>query len=179
MSSKNKNEACPKLEDILKIFAYYNTCINSNSNLILVGNYSGAEKYYKWLHYLINESTLKKIHFFSKLDKKDLASLYNLANVYISMSEHEGFGVPLVESMYFGVPIIAYNAGAIKETLGDSGVLIDNKIPEEIGEIIDIILIDDTVRKKIIENQHQRLKDFDYNETIKKLLSHIEKILPN
>jgi len=168
-----------KIEDILKIFAYYNTCINSNSNLILVGNYSGAEQYYKWLHYLVNEAALEKIHFFSKLDKKDLASFYNLSSVYISMSEHEGFGVPLVESMYFDIPIIAYNAAAIPETLGKAGVLTNNKNPEDIAEVIDLIINDNNIRKKIIQNQRERLKNFDYNKIIKKLIEYIEKILSN
>jgi len=165
-----------KIEDILRIFAYYNTCINSNSNLILVGNFLGAEKYFKWLQYLINNTHLQNVHFFTKLNKKDLVTIYTLTDVYLSMSEHEGFGVPLIESMHFNVPIIAYNTGAISETMGTRGLLTNNKTPEDIGEVIDLIVNNDNLRKKIIQNQCRKLKDFDYNETKKKLIDYIEKI---
>ena len=153
-----------RIENIIKIFAYYNTCINSNSNLFLVGSYVGMEKYYQWLRYLVEHSKLSNVYFVTKLDDKELASYYKLADIYLSMSEHEGFGVPLVESMYFGIPIIAYNSSAVPDTLGDSGLVIDTENAEDVGELIHLVLNDKKLEQKIIQKQRERLKAFDSKE---------------
>ena len=153
-----------RIENIIKIFAYYNTCINSNSNLFLVGSYVGMEKYYQWLRYLVEHSKLSNVYFVTKLDDKELASYYKLADIYLSMSEHEGFGVPLVESMYFGIPIIAYNSSAVPDTLGGSGLVIDKENAEDVGELINLVLNDKKLAQKIIQKQHERLKAFDFKE---------------
>jgi len=168
-----------KIENILKVFSYYNTCINSNSNLFLVGNNTGTEKYYQWLRYLIKESKLANIHFANKVEYKDLAAYYKIANVYLSMSEHEGFGASLVESMHFGVPIIAYKSSAIPETLGEASIIVDNESSEEIGEVIDLILNNNGIREKIIQNQKERLKMFDSNKIIKEFENTIQSLLNN
>jgi len=150
-----------KIENIIKVFAYYHKCINSKSNLFIIGNYIGMEKYFKWLQYLVKKARLSNVYFENKLNDEELRSFYQLADVFLCMSEHEGFCVPLVESMKFGVPIIAYNSTAIPDTLDNSGILVNDETPEEIGEIIDLIVNDKNLREKIIQKQYQRLKFFD------------------
>jgi len=107
----------------------------------------------------------------------DLATYYQLANVFVSMSEHEGFGVPLLESMYFGVPIIAYKSSAIPETLGNSGIMIQNEEPEVVAEIIDIIKSDHKLKEEIIEKQKLQLTTFDFEKTRKELVSNLQMLL--
>ena len=76
--------------------------------------------------------------------------------------------MPLVESMYFDVPIVAYKSSAIPDTLNGSGVLLEEKDPVLAGEMMHRVLSDDALKNKILEGQRKRLKDFSY-ETIKAL----------
>lgn len=166
-----------RIENLLKVFAYYNFCINPNSNLLLVGNYVGSEKYYQWLRDIEKKSQLPNVHFITKSDNMDLATYYQLAHVFVTMSEHEGFGVPLLESMHFGVPIIAYKSSAIPETLGNSGIMIQNEEPEEVAEIIDIIKNDQKLKEEIIEKQKLQLKTFDFEKTRNELVRNLQMLL--
>jgi glycosyltransferase involved in cell wall biosynthesis len=77
------------------------------------------------------------------------------------MSEHEGFCIPLLEAMHFGVPICAYRAAAVPDTLGGSGVLFYEKDYAKLAELIDLMLTDEAVRKRIVAGQNERLKRFD------------------
>ncbi len=166
-----------KIENLLKVFAYYNSCINPNSNLFIIGNHTGTERYYYWLRDMITQTRLSNVHFVTKSSNKELASYYNLADIFLSMSMHEGFGVPLVESMHFRVPIIAYNSTAIPETLGDSGILIEKEDPEDVAELIDIIRNNQKLREKIIEKQESRLKAFDFENTKKELVRNLQMLV--
>jgi len=168
-----------KIENLLQIFAYYKTCINNNSNLFLIGNYSGTEKYYQWLRYLVSKSGLQNVHFVTKADHRSLVTYYKLADVYLSMSEHEGFGVPLVESMYLGVPVIAFKSSAVPSTLGGAGILVGTEKVEDIGEVIDLVANDNTLREKIIHKQKERVNAFDLSKTGSEILSQIKILLGN
>ena len=92
------------------------------------------------------------------------------------MSEHEGFCVPLVESMFFEVPILAYNSSAIKDTLGNSGVIVNKKDYFLISELMNYILSDENVKKEITKNQNKRLEDFKLEKVEKQLLEFIKRI---
>jgi glycosyltransferase involved in cell wall biosynthesis len=95
------------------------------------------------------------------------------------MSEHEGFCVPLVEAMYFGVPILAYDACAIPDTLGDSGILLKRKDPLEAAMVANRILTDTVLRRELVSQQRQRQQAFSYQKVratleaqLKEFLSH-------
>jgi glycosyltransferase involved in cell wall biosynthesis len=147
-------------EDVIKAYYYYK-CINPKSRLFLVGNYEVSERYYKQLQELIRRLKLKDVHITGMVDFKDMISYYRLADVFLCMSEHEGFCVPLLESMFFDIPIIAYNSTAIPYTLGKAGILVNEKNYEEFAEMINLLVEDTELRSKIIEKQNERLKEFD------------------
>ena len=93
-------------------------------------------------------------------------AIYKTASIFVCMSEHEGFCVPLVEAMYFGIPIIAFDSTAVGETLGGSGLLLKDKDPKAVAEAIELIMTDDELRQKLIAGEKERLKHFD-NDRIK------------
>ncbi len=152
-----------KHEDIIRAFAYYKTRINPRSRLILVGSDTGMEKYGDRLKKYADALGLDDVVFTGHISFKAILAYYRTADVFLCMSEHEGFCVPLVESMYFGVPIIAYNSSAIADTLGGSGILINDKDPVLVSMLIDRLVNDDVLRKHVIEKQNERLKDFSYD----------------
>ena len=90
------------------------------------------------------------------------------------MSEHEGFCVPLVESMYFNIPILAYNSSAIKETLGGSGILVNKKNYLMIAELINQIIENKELKEQIIQNQKKQLNNYKLVNVEKKFLEIIE-----
>jgi len=148
-----------KQEDVIKVFYYYKQ-INPHSRLLFVGHRGVTRVYYEWLLDLIEYLDLKDVYFSGRVSQAELNAYYRLADVLVSMSEHEGFGIFLVESMYFGVPIVAYKCTAVPETLGRAGVLIKKKDFPVIAEVVHLLVSDEGFRQAILESQRERLKDF-------------------
>jgi glycosyltransferase involved in cell wall biosynthesis len=83
-----------------------------------------------------------------------------VAHAFLSMSEHEGFGIPLLEAMHFDIPVIAYAAAAVPYTLGEAGILVEEKSFSQIAEIFHRVMTDETFRSQILAAQRRRLRDF-------------------
>lgn len=167
-----------KQDDVIKSFYYYNKCIEAKSRLFLVGSYNGLEKYYLQLGELLKRLNLdNNVLITGQVDFQELLAYYKLADVFISMSEHEGFCVPLLESMYFEIPIIAYNSTAIPYTLNLSGVLVNEKNYEIIAEMAHILVGDKKIRNKIIDGQKLRLEQFEKSKLEKILKKYIEEVI--
>lgn len=164
-----------KQEDIIKTFYYYKKHINEKSQLILVGNWQGMESYKEELDRLVTDLNLEDVVFTGHITFEKLLNYYSSADIFLCMSEHEGFCVPLIESMYFNLPIIAYNSSAIKETLGDCGIIVNKKDYKKIAELINIILTNNNLREKIINNQKERVKLFE----LEKLKGYLKPIFEN
>ena len=166
-----------KQEDLIKIFYYFNKYISPNSRLFLIGSYEGTEKYFMQLKEFAKKLNLKDVYFTGQVEFKELLAYYKLADLFISMSEHEGFCVPLLESMYFGIPIIAYNSSAIPYTLSGTGVLVNEKKYEEIAELAYILINDRDINGKIIEKQRLQLERFEKAKIEKMLKEYIEMVI--
>jgi len=164
-----------KQEDILKIFYYYKS-INPKSRLFLIGGYKGCERYIDQLHTIIKKLHLSDVVLTGSVPFTDLISYYKIADIFLCMSEHEGFCVPLVESMFFDIPIIAYNSTAVPHTLGNSGILVREKKYDEIAELIHVIAEDNTLKKRIIEGEKERLKTFEFDEIKRKLMTIVNEV---
>ncbi|WP_319579763.1 glycosyltransferase [uncultured Methanospirillum sp.] len=164
-----------KQEDIILSFAMYNK-INPRVRLFLIGGYKGSETYYWYLLGLIKKLNLNNVVITGSVSPEDLVAYYSISDLFLCMSEHEGFCVPLLEAMYHKIPIVAYASTAIPYTLGNAGVLINEKEYSVIAGIIDIILKNDDTRDKLIKTQNERLDDFDYKKSIKILFNTINKL---
>ena len=149
-----------KVDYAIKCFYYYNKYINSRSRLLLVGSYQGMDLYYNYLNNLVLKLGLKNVYFTGHVTLDELVSYYKTGDIFLTMSKHEGFCVPLLEGMHFGVPILAYNSTAIPETLGGTGVLINKKNYLEIAELINLLVEDKVLRDRIVKKQSERLKFF-------------------
>jgi glycosyltransferase involved in cell wall biosynthesis len=148
-----------KQEDITRAFAEYKLSYNSKSRLILAGNpylktYSDALKKY------VDALGVSDVVFTSHISFAELCAIYKIADVFLCMSEHEGFCIPLVEAMHFGVPVVAYSSTAVSETVGSGGVLLKDKNPLLAAGVINKLLSDDKLREKAILSGKTRLRDF-------------------
>ena len=164
-----------RLEDIIKIF-YFCKKSNPRLRLFLVGSHYDTETYVNSLEELTRRLNLRDVIFPGHLSTQTLTEIYTHASAYLCMSEHEGFCVPLVESMFFGIPIFAYRAAAVPETLGDAGILFDKKDFPEIAEAVIEILENRDLRNHLIENGKKRMQTFTETAVAPILKQHLQKI---
>jgi L-malate glycosyltransferase len=151
-----------RIEDHIRLAELYKRNIDSYYRFIFVGRYDGVPSYYAQIRALISEFQMlpDRFWFTGPVPNEDLGSFYRWADVYVSLSEHEGFCVPLVEAMAADVPVLAYAAGAVPETLGGAGVLFAPKDLELASEMLGLLVYDRSVRERVLEGQRRRLQDF-------------------
>lgn len=148
-----------KQEDLIKLLYFYRR-IEPEAQLILVGD-PWLLGYDRWLVDLANSLGIgSAVHLTGRVSQPDLVTYYHAADLYVSMSEHEGFGKPLIESMFLGLPILAYRGTAIPYTLGKAGVMFREKDFEAVAELADILLKDQELRERIIAQQYDRVRYF-------------------
>ena len=152
-----------KIENVIAAFYYYQKYYNRMSRLFLVGTWGGLEKYKSKLDGYIDTLALDNVIFTGHIKFDEILAYYKLADVFVCMSEHEGFCVPLVEAMYFDVPIVAAPHSAVPYTLGDSGVLLDESSPLQAAGAIDALISNEDLRNSVIIRQRERLSDFSYH----------------
>jgi len=151
-------------EDVIKSFYYYNKYFDNNSRLFLVGSHAGMELYRGGLGRLVERLGLgEAVSFTGKVPFDEILAYYRTAHVFLSMSEHEGFCVPLIESMLFDVPIIAYKAAAVPYTLKNAGILVNEKDYPQIAALMDKVVRDKEFQAAVIREQKNRLADFSYD----------------
>lgn len=151
-------------QDVITAFACYKKYYDSEARLFLVGSYKETDTYYRKLKKYVELLAVEDVVFTGHIKFEEILAYYSVADVFVCMSEHEGFCVPLVEAMFFGIPIIAYSCTAVPITLGDGGILIDKKNPIETAALINRLISDNVLCERIRENQKKRLEDFQYEK---------------
>jgi glycosyltransferase involved in cell wall biosynthesis len=151
-----------KIEDHIKLAEMYKRYVDAYYRFIFVGRYDVVPRYYAQIRALVNEYEMlsDRFWFTGPVPDEDLAAFYRWADAYVSLSEHEGFCVPLVESMAADVPVVAYGAGAVPETLGGAGLTFAPKDLEVAAELLASVIYDRGVRGSVLEGQRRRLQDF-------------------
>ena len=165
-----------KFEDVIACFAAYKEKYDPTARLFLVGNYQETDLYYQYLQDVIKKCGAEDVIFPGHIAFNAILAYYKVSDLFLCMSEHEGFCVPLVEAMYFETPIVAYASTAIPGTLDGSGVLVETKEPEKVAETMNRIIRDEQYRHEIVVGQKQRLKDFSYENIKEQILDEIEKV---
>lgn len=150
--SPNKNHQL-----LIKSFAEYKAKYNHNSILHIVGKL-GPEKYYKEIRELIFEYKLEKdiVLYIDGISEEKLKTLYSYCDVFLMTSLHEGFCVPVVEAMYFSLPIISSFKTALKDTVGKNGIVVDNLNPVDFSCAIKIVLDNKEMMSLISNEGYQR-----------------------
>lgn len=151
-----------KIEDHIRLAEHYKRYIDAFYRFIFVGRYDAVPQYYSVIRALMAEYQLpnERFIFTGSVSDDELAAYYRHAAVYVSLSEHEGFCAPLVEAMAADVPILAYSAAAIPETLGGAGVQFAPKDLEYAAELLGLLAFDDDLRASILDGQRRRLSVF-------------------
>ena len=151
-----------KIEDHIRLAEHYKRYVDAYYRFIFVGKYDAVPRYFATIRALMTEYRLlnERFVFTGPVPDEDLAVYYRHAAVYISLSEHEGFCAPLLEAMAADVPVLAYSAAAVPETLGGAGVQFAPKDMEYAAELLGSLAFDDDLRRSVIAGQRRRLADF-------------------
>jgi glycosyltransferase involved in cell wall biosynthesis len=158
-----------RIEDLIRIFHTYKTRFNPRSRLLIVGAYSGFERYLAMLHGLIGRLDARDVHITGHVTNAELAAYYEVADLFLCASEHEGFCVPLTEAFYKRLPVVAYAATAVPSTMDGSGVLYENRDPSHVAALVDAVVDDRELYDRIVESQDaalHRLRGRDFAGTL-------------
>ncbi len=166
-----------KIEDVISAFAYFQKGVESNSRLILAGSFAGTERYHRLLVTMVRDLKLENVVFTGSIPQTQLNACYRSAHVFLCMSEHEGFCIPLVESLVHRVPVLAYAACAVPETLGGAGILFRDKSYEPIAEMMGCMSRDPALRDSLLAGQDKRVAQLKTRDLGQELRAHLAPLL--
>jgi L-malate glycosyltransferase len=163
--------------DVVGAFAVYRKVFDAGARLTLVGG-ATSPHYLNALNRLIGELGLAdSVEVLSGVGDVELLAHWAVADVFVCMSEHEGFCVPIVEAMELGVPVVAYASTAVPETLGGAGVVLEDKDPLTVAMAVDQACRPGTARDRMIQAGKLRAADFSLANTSKQFLAGLEAYL--
>ncbi len=166
-----------KIEDLIRIFHAYHTLFNPRSRLLIVGSYGAFERYLAALTGLAAALGVSpNVHFTGHVSNEELAAFYEIADLFLCASEHEGFCVPLVEAFHKRVPVLAYAAAAVPATMDGAGVLYETKDPRHVAAVADAILSDPALQDAIVAGQDAALARLRARDFAGTLLGFVERI---
>ena len=150
--------------DVIAAFAAYRAEVGS-ARLVLVGG-SSSVAYGVALEELADSlGVADAVEFAGSVSGDELAAWYSVADVFVCLSDHEGFCVPLLEAMHHRLPVVAFDSSAVPETLAGAGLVVGDKSPMVVAEAVDRVLSDPVVAGRLVDRGTERLADFDISVT--------------
>ncbi len=142
--------------------------VRGNLKLVFGGSdWDGAEEVHQ---YAEQSACAEQIIFTGFIDSADLEEAYRNAQIYVFPSLFEGFGLSLIEAMYYGVPCCCSNSSSLGEIGHDAALLFNPEKPNEIAAAMEKILTDDKLREELIAAGHNRAVEFSWKKHVKKLV---------
>jgi L-malate glycosyltransferase len=166
-----------KIEDLIRFFHAYHTFYNHRSRLLIVGAQSGFERYLASLQQLVATLGAGNVHFIGHVSDAELVAFYEVADLFLCASEHEGFCVPLVEAFYKQVPVLAFAATAVPATMDGAGVLYAEKDPVHVATLMEGILSDPGLQDHIVDAQLDAVRRLRSKDFAGMLLAFAKRIL--
>ncbi|MEN8153027.1 MAG: glycosyltransferase family 4 protein [Acidobacteriota bacterium] len=167
-----------KLEDAVKMLFFYKKYLSPSIRLIIAGNIESVPRYFFAVRDLASRFylTSEDIIFTGHIKFDEFLSVYKASDVYLSVSEHEGFCLPVIESFKMGVPVVAYGAGAINETVGDGGIILSDKDPELTAGTLEYVIGNEKLRNDLLKSGQNKLNIYKESSNPEKLLNILKKI---
>jgi glycosyltransferase involved in cell wall biosynthesis len=163
--------------DLLKAFAVYRRVYDADAHLRILGGPASARYYDALVDFRSALQLDDAVTFAGNVSDADKAAHMEAADVYVSTSDHEGFGVTLLEAMHHGLPVVAYGSSAVPETMGDGGLCLRRKDPGTVAAAVHRVLTDDALRQRLVVAGRARVHDFDLASSQAKLRAVIESVI--
>lgn len=165
-----------KIEDVIQCFAAYQRTYDPQARLFLAGSYQKEGAYYAYLKKIIQKEGVSDVIFTGHISFAKLLAYYRVSDVFLCMSEHEGFCVPLAEAMYLNVPVIAFRSSAVTQTLGDAGVLTDAKEPGAVAVQIHKIVTEPEYEQRLVRLGQERIRELAYDKVKSQMMCFLSRI---
>jgi glycosyltransferase involved in cell wall biosynthesis len=162
--------------DVVKAFAAYRQLYDSKARLHLVGASSSHSYWTALERYVAALGLSGAVKLTGGVPPGALAAQFRAADVFVCLSEHEGFCVPLLEAMHHQLPIVAFDAAAVPETLADAGVLLADKSPLTVAAAVNRVLVDQPLRDALATAADHRLADFTLERSRARWVDVIERV---
>lgn len=165
-------------DDLVRMASYWKRFIGPDVRLLLVGKWPRRRHWFDALQSLYYEEhfTPWEVLLPGHVSHDDLLAYYASAHVFVSASDHEGFGVPLVESMLMDVPVVAYRTTAVGDTLGDAGIQFAEKRLDLMAEAAAAVARPGPLREGVLARQRERVRDFAPEAVERILRGHLESL---
>jgi glycosyltransferase involved in cell wall biosynthesis len=151
--------------DVIKALAFHRVAYDPRARLHLVGRET-SPRYAQMLRRLVVSLGLEDaVVMEGSVSDGALAALYEGADVLVCCSEHEGFCAPLIEAMHHRLPIVAYGATAVPETVAGAGVVLPSKAPSLVAAAVERVRSDRVLRERLVEAGVRRAHDFDLDRS--------------
>jgi glycosyltransferase involved in cell wall biosynthesis len=165
------------IEDALLAFALFHRHVQPKSRFIHVGSSIGTERYYHLIKARLKDMGIEAVHFAGSVPQAQLNAYYKCADLFLCMSEHEGFCIPIIESMVHDIPVLAYDAGAVRETMDGAGVLVGEKNFELIAELMGELVTNAELRQSVVRGQRNRVERLASRNLEQELKDHLNPLL--
>jgi glycosyltransferase involved in cell wall biosynthesis len=165
------------IECVLQAFHLMETYLDVDASLVVAGAVRD-QRYYHALQGFVHRYGVRNVQLLGTVSDRVLATCFRGASVYVSASQHEGLGVPALEAMAFGLPVVARRAGAVPETVGDAAVLMDaHDGPEVLAELMTTVLRDASLRERLIGAGATHVRGFNLDATHAEFIGLLERDL--
>ena len=165
-----------RIDDVIRFFHAYRSRYNPASRLLLVGSHTLFDDYRASIAYLIRRLGTSNVHLIGHVTNEELTALYDVADLFLSASEHEGFCVPLIEAFHKRVPVIAFAAAAVPATMDGGGILYEHKDPRHVAALINAVLTDPTLEDEVLASQDEALDRLHARDFAGTLLEFVERV---
>ncbi len=166
-----------RMEDILYAFHYYQRYVEPNSRLIIAGSYSGLESYHAYQLTVQRDLNIRDVVFTGSIRQEALNACYRAADLFLCMSEHEGFCIPVIESMVMDVPVLAYASAAVPGTMDGAGVLFSEKRYDLVAEMMGRLVSNSPFRESVLQGQRARIARYESRDLPQELRRHLAPLL--
>lgn len=165
-----------RIEDLIRFFDAYRRRYDQRSRLLLVGSHDLFDGYRASLAELMQRLGTSDVHLIGHVSNEELTAFYDVADLFLSASEHEGFCVPLIEAFYKRIPVMAFAAAAVPATMDGGGVLYERKDPRHVASLINAVLTDSALENEILEAQDAALARLRARDFAGTLLGFIDRV---
>ncbi|MEO7837107.1 MAG: glycosyltransferase family 4 protein [Acidimicrobiales bacterium] len=163
--------------DVVAAFAVYQRLYDPGARLTLVGGRT-ADSYWRALEAMVADLGISgAVQLAETIPFSTLLAHYRTASVFVCLSEHEGFCVPLLEAMHFGLPVVCFDSSAVGETVGDAGLVLPDKDPLVVAGAVRRVLTDAPLLAGLRAAGEARARHFALAETSRLMLDTITGVL--
>lgn len=165
-----------RIDDLIRIFHAYRTKYDRRVRLLLVGSHGGFEGYVASLYDLIAKLHVPDVHLIGHVSNEELTAFYDVGDIFLSASAHEGYCVPLIEAFYKRLPVIALASTAVPDTMDGAGVLYEHPDPRAVASLIHMLVTDEAWHDTVVRGQDealQRLQQKDFGTTLLNIIDSV------